>query len=180
LRMVATAPAQGWTRRLAPLDELVHLAPSAPDVLDHLVAHRLVTVRTDDATLSHESLVGAWPRLTDAVESRRGDLARRETLDRAAREWESNGRGEDHLLRGSRLTAVAEWGAGSHEHLTPLQQDFLAASHRLEQRLEVEQRARQRRRTAVVALMTVLLVAGPVAGGVAVRSSAGERARGDP
>lgn len=179
LRMVATAPAQGWTRRLAPLEELAHLDAHARDVLDHLVMHRLVTVRTDDATLSHESLVGAWPRLKDAVESRRGDLARRETLDRAAREWDAHGRGEDHLLRGSRLSAVAEWSSGSSEQLTPLQQDFLTASSRLEERLEAEQRARQRRRTVVVALMTVLLVAALAASLVAVRSTAEARTQRD-
>src|SRR5699024_11501682 len=46
-------------------------------------------------------------------------------------------------------------------------------------RLEGGHAARQRRRTAVVALMTVLLVAALVASGVAVRSSAEARTQRD-
>ncbi|WP_131104728.1 AAA family ATPase [Ornithinimicrobium sufpigmenti] len=158
LRMVTTAPAQGWTRRLAPLVELADLGEDASDVLSHLVARRLVTVRADDATLSHESLVGAWPRLRDAVEARRGDMARREALDRAATEWDTHGRGEDHLLRGSRLQTAAEWAASADEPLTPLQSDYLAASHQLAARREEARRLASRRRRAVIAAMAVLLL----------------------
>lgn len=158
LRMVATAPAQGWTRRPAPLAELTELGGEAPEVLSHLVARRLVTVRADDATLSHESLVGAWPRLREAVEARRGDLARREALDRAAREWDTHGRGDDHLLRGSRLQGAADWVAGADEPLTPVQKDYLAASHQLAQHLAQTRLTAARRRRAVVAAMAVLLL----------------------
>lgn len=158
LRMVATAPAQGWTRRLAPLAELTDLGKDAPEVLGHLVDRRLVTVRADDATLSHESLVGAWPRLRDAVETRRGDLARREALERAATDWDSHGRSDDHLLRGARLQATADWAASTGEPLTTLQEDYLAASHRLSQHIEQERLTRARRRRAVIAAMAVLLL----------------------
>lgn len=158
LRLVTTAPAQGWTRRLAPLTELADLGEDAPEVLRHLVDHRLVTVRADDATLSHESLVGAWPRLREAVESRRGDLTRREALERAAADWDAHGRTDDHLLRGTRLQAVADWAASSDEPLTALQEDFLAASQRLSRYLAQERLTRARRRRAVIAVMAVLLL----------------------
>lgn len=170
LRMVMSAPTQGWTRRLAPLDELVEIDPLAPEVLDHLVARRLVTARIDDATLSHESLVGAWPRLRHAVESRRGDLARREALEHAAREWQSHGKGEDHLLRGSRLLAAADWSAQASEPLTPLQESYLAASHRLARQLEAERRVGRRRRRAMITALAVLLLLTTGASVVAVSS----------
>ena len=169
LRMVTTAPAQGWTRRLVPLEELLAAAPEARAVLDRLVEGRLVVVRTDDATLSHESLVGAWPRLREAVDARRGDLARREAVERAARDWDAAGRGEDHLLRGSRLQAVDEWRSTAQDPLTPLQEDYVTASRELAARMADEQAARRRRSRAVSAVLALLLVATTVASLVALR-----------
>ena len=178
LQMVTTA-AQGWTRRLVPTEEVVGADDHARAVLDHLVDRRLVTVRTDDATLSHESLVGAWPRLQDAVEARRGDLARRDTLDRGATEWDREGRGEDHLLRGTRLAATAEWAATLPAPLTPLQQDFLDASRRLDDRLRAERRAGRRRRQAALTVMAALLLVATISGLLAVRASGQARTERD-
>ena len=169
LRMVTTAPAQGWTRRLVPLEELLAADPDARAVLDHLVDGRLVVVRTDDATLSHESLVGAWPRLREAVDARRGDLARREAVERAARDWDAAGRGEDHLLRGSRLQAVDEWRSTAQDPLTPLQEDYVEASRQLAERMADEQAASRRRSRVLSSVLALLLVATTVASLVALR-----------
>lgn len=178
LQMVTTA-AQGWTRRLVPTEELRRIDDDARHVLDHLVARRLVTVRTHDATLSHESLVGAWPRLEEAVEARRGDLARRDTLDRGATDWDRDGRGEDHLLRGTRLAATAEWATTLPTPLTPLQQDFLDASRRLDDRLRAERRAGRRRRQAALAVLAALLLVATTTGLLAVRASGEARTERD-
>ncbi|RIK15578.1 MAG: hypothetical protein DCC50_07660, partial [Acidobacteria bacterium] len=178
LRMV-TGSGQGWTRRLVSVAELAALDAAAREVLDHFVARRLVTVGTDVATLSHESLVGAWPRLRDAVEARRGDLARRDSLERVARDWDEDGRSEDHLLRGSRLAATDEWVVAAPEPLPALQQDFLDASRRLEERTRSERTAARRRRQAVLVLMAVLLLVASVAGLTAVRASDAARTQRD-
>lgn len=156
LRMVSSSTSRQWTRRVVPLPELHGLDPAAPTVLSHLIDTRLVTVGTEEATLSHEALLGAWPRLRELVETQRGDLARREALDSAAREWDEGQRSEDHLLRGSRLAGVEEWVATATEPLAPLHDEYLAESRRLAAKLRSDQsRARRWRRIGLVA-MTVL------------------------
>lgn len=156
LRMVTSAPPRSWTHRLVPLAEIESISPEAPTVLDHLIERRLVTVGTDTATLSHEALLGAWPRLHELVEARRGDLARREALERSAREWEAGDRGEDHLLRGRRLAAAEEWVNAATEPLAPLQRDYLTASQEFSHRLEADRVRSRRRRLVALAAVTVL------------------------
>lgn len=136
--MVTTTAGQGWTRRTVPVSELHDLDPLAPDVLDHLVQTRLVVVGQHQATITHESLVAAWPRLREWVETRRGDLARREAVTRAAEDWDANDRHPDHLLRGGRLASVAEWRDLTTEPPTPLQEDFVRASVERDEREQVE------------------------------------------
>ncbi|WP_162802778.1 nSTAND1 domain-containing NTPase [Ornithinimicrobium avium] len=178
LRMV-TGSAQGWTRRLVPTAEIVAVDEDARSVLERLVDRRLVTVGKDVTTLSHESLVEAWPRLRDAVEARRGDLARRDSLERVARDWDDDGRDDDHLLRGSRLVATSEWAATAPEQLTALQQEFLDTSRRLDKRTRAERRGARRRLQGLLAVMAVLLVVASAAGLSAVRASDSARLQRD-
>ena len=69
----------------------------APRLLDLLVRARLVTTSADTATLAHESLVRAWPRLStwldEDVEGQRVFAH----LQVAADGWETGGRPDDEL-----------------------------------------------------------------------------------
>ena len=155
LRMVTSTGGPGWTRRSAPLAELTGVHPQSQQVLAHLVSRRLVTVRATDATLSHESLILAWPRLREWARERAGDLARRDALERASEEWEASGRSEDHLLHGTRLAAVLEWLAGGHL-VTGLHREYVAASRALAARISADRERALRRQRALFATVVVL------------------------
>lgn len=163
LRMVTSSSSHQWTRRVVPVAELHGIAETAPTALSHLIDRRLVTVSQETATLSHEALLAAWPRLREIVKAQQGDLARREALDSAAHEWQDGQRSEDHLLRGTRLAGVEEWVATASEPLTPLQEQYLDQSRVLSTRVAADQaRSRRVRRIALVA-MTVLALLTTVA-----------------
>ena len=89
-------------------------SPDAPRLLDLLVRSRLVTASQDTATIAHESLVRAWPRLRtwldEDVEGQR-ILAH---LQVTADTWDTLGRPDDELYRGARLAAAREWVARTH------------------------------------------------------------------
>lgn len=156
LRMVTVLEGQEPTRRVVPLSELGAQSGVTQDVLRLLVSRHLVTLREDDAGLSHEALLVAWPRLRDWVVTERADLASREELERNAQSWEAQGRGEDHLLRGTRLATVLDWSGRRGGWLTPLQSDYLLASSALAEREERERAALQRRRRVFTAVVTIL------------------------
>jgi WD40 repeat protein len=86
-------------------------------------------------------------------------------------EWEQKQRSEDLLLRGSELTIALDWlqQALMQEKkpaVTPLQQDFIGASHSLRDRLLQEEEARKHkelrraRRTLVGAIVALVCVTG--------------------
>jgi hypothetical protein len=59
------------------------------DVLDSLVAVRLVTLDADTVEITHESLINAWPRLRDWLDEDREGLRVRRQLTEATDTWES-------------------------------------------------------------------------------------------
>jgi DNA-binding SARP family transcriptional activator/WD40 repeat protein len=173
-RMVTPTPSGEPVAARVPTRALVG-SPEVPRLLDLLIRSRLVTAMGDTATIAHESLVRAWPRLRawleEDVEGRR-ILAH---LQAAADSWEGLGRPEDELYRGARLAAAREWQARVHPLLAPGEQAFLAASAARAdaERLRVEAaHAHQVRRNrqlvaallAVAALLGVSVLAGTQAG----------------
>ncbi|WP_028662167.1 nSTAND1 domain-containing NTPase, partial [Saccharomonospora iraqiensis] len=156
LRMVTVADTNEEVRRQADRDEL------PAEVLDPLIAARLVTADADTVRLSHEALLTAWPRLRDWVEHNRADLVLRGRLDDAVRYWRESDRDESALYRGARLAAATEWAREATD-LTDTERAFLRASTR------AEQRATRRLRGLVAGLSTLLVIA-LVSGGVALRA----------
>jgi DNA-binding SARP family transcriptional activator/WD40 repeat protein len=149
-------------------------SPDAPRLLDLLVRSRLVTTTEDTASIAHESLVRAWPRmrtwLDEDVEGQR-ILAH---LQVAADGWMTLGRPADELYRGARLAAAQEWVERTSPVLAPIEAEFLAAaadredderSH--EQRRSVAQARRNRQLRGALAAAAVLLVVSLVAGSLA-------------
>lgn len=147
-------------------------------VLDLLVGSRLVTADNTSATLAHEALVRAWPRLRswleDDVEGRR----MLHHLSESARSWALMGRPDSELYRGVRLARVMEWSSAAELSLSGVEGDFLEASHRRSAAEEASalamvrrQRAtNQRLRALLVGVVAALLVA-VTAGSFAARQS---------
>ena len=122
-------------------------------VLDAYTRARLLTQTRDSVQITHEALIGAWPRLRQWIgQDRPGNLIRQE-LEQAAAAWDHD-RGETSALyRGSRLEAARGWASNHELDLTPAARDFLAASR------QQQRRATALRRSAVAALAALAMVA---------------------
>jgi WD40 repeat protein/transcriptional regulator with XRE-family HTH domain len=170
LRMLAVRDDAEVNRRTLSAAELAGLGPSAERVLDVLVGRRLVTTRGHGVELSHEALIGAWPRLRAWVEEDRAELIVRDLVRRHTAEWSRHGHDDDLLLRGGRLSAVAEWAASHPGQLTQEEEAFVRAGERRnEQEATARERQHQRTRRLLAAAVALSLVT-VVALGVAVWS----------
>lgn len=184
LRMVNVDDEAAVTRRRLPLADLPGLnepvdhAAAAPTrdaqhVVDRFVAARLMTIDADSVHISHEALLGAWPRLQGWIDESRAALGAQRRLDEAIRVWQDSARDPSALLGPTRLAAMQEsLGAGTVPR-TAGEAEFLAAS----EAAVVEQRAahsrRNRRRRLIVAAITALAV---LASGLAVFAVVSSRA----
>ena len=151
---------------------------SHEEIVEMLVAARLVTSDGETIELAHESLARAWPRLRGWLDAdTEGQLMLRH-LTVAADSWEAMGRPASELYRGTRLAQAIEWHASTSADLTQTERDFLAASESLaraearsaEDRLHEQARSNRRLRGLLAGVAAMLAVA-LVAGGLALRES---------
>ncbi|XVU28809.1 hypothetical protein ACQPZJ_17650 [Actinoplanes sp. CA-054009] len=146
-------------------------------VLGPLVAERLVTAGEDTVEISHEALLGGWPRLAGWVEDARAEIVLRQRLSQAAGEWAEGGEDPDLLYRGGRLTEAREWAAGRADLPGPPARFLAASIAAAEARQVAERRTNRRLRRLVAGLSLALLLA--VAGGLVALDQRGEaRANG--
>ena len=147
LRMVAPNPEGDPMRSRLPR-RLVAGTPHHEELIETLVAARLVTSDDGVIELAHEALVRAWPRLHDWLDDDAEGQRILRHLVVAADTWNSMGRPDSELYRGTRLAKALEWHDQTRPDLTPTEQEFLDFSHRLadaEAQTAVEQ-ARQAKR----------------------------------
>ncbi|MEU6996164.1 WD40 repeat domain-containing protein [Streptomyces sp. NPDC046465] len=166
LRLVA--PGDGTQDTRCPVDR-TELPPGCDDVLERLVAARLLTVDGTSVDLAHEALIGAWPRLRAWIEEDRERLRLHRALTEAARSWAELDRDPGALYRGERLRAAREAFEGSkgEDQLTVRETEFLRAGIAAqEQGVRARTRAARRTRVLLAALAVVLCLA-TVAGAVA-------------
>jgi len=173
LRLVSAAQGGDPVRTRVPR-RLLLTDPDREQIVERLVAARLVTADGDTVQIAHESLARAWPRLSnwldDDVEGQRilGHLTA------SADAWNGMGRPDSELYRGSRLSQALEWQHDANPVLTAAEADFLAAGaavRNAEEQAAAQQaqhQARTRRRTrlllsGVAALLAAALVAGVLA-----------------
>ena len=148
--------AEDTRRRLARTDLLLGLDPdTVVPVLDTFTQARLLTQDRDTVEITHEALLHAWPRLRQWIDTDRAGNLIRQQLDEAAAVWERDGRDSAGLYRGNRLESARTWATSRpHESdLNPAASAFLAASTRQ------ERRATRLRRTMLVVLAVLALVA---------------------
>jgi WD40 repeat protein len=135
LRLVKIGNTSGEdVRRPVPRSDLLRGSSIAETVIDAYTARRLLTQSRDAVQISHESLLGAWPRLTAWIDDdRAGQLARQRIEDDAA-DWDRTRRDPSLLYRGARLETAAEWASRHSTKITDTAGQFLDASRRLARR----------------------------------------------
>jgi WD40 repeat protein/DNA-binding SARP family transcriptional activator len=177
LRLVVPLSSGEPTRMPIPR-RLVASDASHEEIVEQLVAARLVTADGESIELAHESLARAWPRLRSWLDAdTEGQLILRH-LTTAADSWAAMGRPDSELYRGTRLAQVLEWHEASSADLTRTECDFLEASETLartearsaEERFREQARSNRRLRGLLVGVAAMLVVA-LVAGGLARRES---------
>jgi DNA-binding SARP family transcriptional activator/WD40 repeat protein len=134
-------------------------------VLEELVAARLLISDEDSVELAHEALTRAWPRLRSWLDD---DVEGRRILSHlavAADDWDAMARPESELYRGTRLTQALEWRDHAQPDLTPTEVDFLAAAER---RAVIERQVTRRRRQTFTGALTGAAVAATVLASIAV------------
>ncbi|GAA3790938.1 helix-turn-helix domain-containing protein [Streptomyces phyllanthi] len=173
LRLIAPGDGTADTRRPASRAEL---GSGVREVLEQLVAARLVTLDGDTVELAHEALITGWPRLAGWIEESRERLRVQRRLGEAAHAWEELDHDPGALYRGTRLARAQDLFAPgrdtdltqqSDEELTSVERSFLTASLAArDTEREAVARAGRRTRSLVVGL-TVFLVLALTAGLVA-------------
>ena len=147
LRLVSLSDAGAPISHRVRRADLVHGHPH-DEVVDALLAGRLLTADAESVEVAHEALGRAWPRLrTWLDEDREGQRILRHLATTSA-EWERSGRDDAELYRGGRLRTAEEWIAAATPDLTASEQAFLdqsVARRRAEEEDLAGQAARQRR-----------------------------------
>ncbi|MER5783161.1 AAA family ATPase [Streptomyces mobaraensis] len=171
LRLVRVGSDGQDTRRRVGRAELFAALPDhvcVQRLLDGFAAARLLTLTADTVELTHEALLGAWPRLREWIEQDRSGLVTHQRLEQDAVSWAAEQRDPALLYRGTRLAPARSWADvdGERFGLSPLAAEFLAASTTAEEAARrAEQRGRRRLRALVTGqavLLALLLIAGGV------------------
>lgn len=125
------------TRRAARLDELrgAGLGFELDAVIDEFAGRRLLTTDVGAVSISHESLLTAWPRLAHWIDEEREALRIARRVQAAAQTWMETGEDPDALLRGTSLEAANGLLAGAAvSRLTADERRFLTESRDADQR----------------------------------------------
>ncbi|MBP2337428.1 hypothetical protein JOF41_003606 [Saccharothrix coeruleofusca] len=129
-------------------------------VLDAFTDARLLTQERDTVTITHETLIRAWPRMRDWIEEDRAGNLLRQKLEEAALAWDRDDRDPALLWRGNRFQVarvlVAEGRAEAV--LNDRERAFLDACLDLEHEQHAAARRRTRRLKQFVAALTALVL----------------------
>ena len=184
LRLVTPVEDGEAARTRVPRDKIV-IDEQHRELVERLVAARLLTVNEEHVEIAHEALFREWPRLRGWLEEDIDGQRLFRHLTGAADAWSDLGRPDSELYRGARLARALEWRDRATPELDDTEQAFLDASLALNQTEEHaaaaqadHQRIVNRRLRhalgAVAALLGVALVAGVAAFGAADRARRNE------
>ncbi|NNH71974.1 hypothetical protein HLB23_19290 [Nocardia uniformis] len=158
LGLVAVSQDSHDTRRPAERTELLRRATAPEDAtaaLELLSRTRLITLEADAVNLTHEIVLGAWPRLHGWIDEDRVGYLVRQRLESDAAEWAAQDRDSSLLYRGTRLQNAAD--NAEPPPVGDLAREFLTASTRAR---EHTRRRATRTKAALAVLGVVLLVLG--------------------
>jgi WD40 repeat protein len=166
LRLVAPGPDGGPVRARLPR-RVIATDPHHEELVERLVAARLVTSDGPFVELAHEAVARAWPRLRDWLDD---DVEGQRILRHLSAEsdtWEAMGRPSSELYRGARLAQAAAWRDGAKPELTPTEREFLDESGAREaadlraarDQIQHERRTVRRLRALVAGVAILALVA---------------------
>src|SRR5207302_4318332 len=143
LRLAGPGEGDAVVRRRVPTEEVdAERNPDVGRVLEVFSERRLVTVSEDTVEVAHEALLREWPRLSGWLDEDQAGRRLRLHLIDAAREWETRGRDQGELYRGTRLAGAMDWTAQHTLELNELEREFLAHS-----RAATDREADRQRRT---------------------------------
>jgi WD40 repeat protein/transcriptional regulator with XRE-family HTH domain len=170
LRLVHVTDGITETRRRVTLGTVTGRSANgaqAAEVLSRFVDYRLITVSDETAEVSHEALLGAWPRLREWIDADRAGLQIRRRIEEGARAWQDTGREVSALPRGGQLAITRDWAADpvNRDSLSEQAAQFVDAGmahERAEQ--EARRRTTRRLRQLVAALTALVLVTAGVTG----------------
>lgn len=131
LRLVRPGEGEADTRRRATFGEVGEAFRNLVKTLADerlLVTSQLAGSAEETIEVSHEALIRHWGQLKDWVNADRRFLAWEQRLDAARKEWETNKRSADLLLRGLPLTEASDWLKKKPDYFSPQERDFVAAS----------------------------------------------------
>jgi WD40 repeat protein len=159
LRLVHVADDAPPTRATLPLSELRGWEAGAATqrVLDVFVAGRMITVDADNAQVTHDALLTAWPRLRSWIDTGQAGLVTRRRITEAARAWSDAGRDATYLWRGGQLELATQAGTDLGT-LPKVAAEFIDASTDTERLRRLADRRGTRRLQGLVAILTVLVV----------------------
>jgi DNA-binding SARP family transcriptional activator/WD40 repeat protein len=148
------------------------------ELVERLVAARLVTSDEGVLAISHEALARAWPRLRTWLDDDVDGQRILHHLAATADGWDALGRPDTELYRGVRLARALAWQDQHGSSLNPVETDFLDASREAEEVAERSAAEHARRQTVLIRRLrlvlsgaVVLLVLALVAGGFAAVQS---------
>ncbi len=137
---------------------------AAAEVLQELVAARLLTSYETSVEIIHESLLSAWPRLVQWRNQDEGGALLRDQLRQASHLWEERGRTDDLLWTGSSYREFSLWRERYSGGLSAAEEDFARAMTAL------ANRQKRRRRIALSAVVVSLTVGLGIMGALWKRS----------
>ncbi len=170
-RLVTPGEGAEDTRRRARTTELRGV-PSA--VVGAFGDARLLAFDHDPVTreptveVAHEALIRSWPLLREWLNEDRESLVVVRHLTDAADAWDARGREPGDLYRGARLAAAIDLVNAKPEQLSPVEAEFVAASHDAAQADDRRRRRNARRLRTLTVGLAITLVGALIAGAVAV------------
>jgi tRNA A-37 threonylcarbamoyl transferase component Bud32 len=156
LRLVSADRTRLRARRASLLDPAAAGAGAA-QVLDRLLAAKLVHESSGEIELAHDALITQWSTLRELLVSSGEDRAFRERVTAASREWDAQRRPDGALWSSDQAARLARWFATTNATLDQLELAFIEAVRR--RTLRTRWVARAIAGGAVLVAMTYALVA---------------------
>lgn len=91
-------------------------------------------------TLTHETLISAWDRFCEWIESQRDDLLIHRRIGAGASQWVKHGQEPGYLWRDEQLAEALDWRTRNESDLSAAETEFLNTAERLRNRLARRER----------------------------------------